>query len=103
MKDTENNEHAELLRAIVRQIEMYSLGKKEYPNVVSTLDIEISRLMDSQTDLQNRLRKEWRVLEEVNALALDEDSLSPLEEHQSIAERALANLTAIANSELDNL
>jgi len=92
---------AELLNAILRQIELYSSGKKKYPNLVSALGVQISGLMDDQIDLHSRLRANWRVLEEVNALALDENSLSPLNEHQCLVDRTLENIITIANTELE--
>lgn len=97
----ERDPNTELLKAMARQIELYAAGKKQYPTLVNELDAGLRGLLDSYSDVRDRLREEWRVLEEINALALDEGSMVPLDEHKHIVERTLSRIAAIAKERLD--
>jgi hypothetical protein len=85
---------------MVQQIDLYADGRKQFPTLVNELDAGIRGLLDTYSDIRDSLRDEWRVLEEVNALALDEGSLVPLGEHQDLAERALNQFVALSKGRL---
>jgi hypothetical protein len=86
---------------MVEQIDRYRTSRKPYPALVNELDVGVSNLLDPYGPLREQLREQWRVLEELNALALDEGQEKPLVEHEDIARRALDRFVALVQDGLD--
>ncbi len=84
-----------LLEMIRKQIDCYGSGRTSFPSMVSQIDAYISGLSVKDCELKNNLRDKWRVLEEVNALALDEGSPESLPEHLDLTNKTLDDLLVL--------
>jgi len=97
----EKSEHitnADLLELIEKQISCYRSNNCSFPGVVSQIDTYISALYESNKEVSDSLRDKWRVLEEVNALALDEGQAKPLNEHLGLVENTLQEMAIVIKS-----
>lgn len=79
----------DILRAMLEEIAHYRSGH-HLPRLVSALDAGLTTLNCNQGVI-NGMRESWRILEEVNALALDSEQAEPLEQHVPLLESALEN------------
>ena len=79
----------EVLRSMLEEIEHYRKGRTHFPGLVGALGAGLGSLTPASSGLAEVLREKWRILEEVNAVALDEGSLHPRERDQPLAEATL--------------
>ena len=82
----------ELLQMIIQEIEAYYSGQIRFPQLVSDIGTAIDSLHNYDVEKWEKLKSKWRVLEEVNSLALDQGCFEPLEEHKEVAENTLTGL-----------
>lgn len=94
MGSNETTEEVRLMEAILSRVGAFRDGHLRFPGLVSEIGAGIDALEAGQPDLATALRDPWRALEEINALALAEGRLEPLEEHRGNAERALSRVVA---------
>lgn len=92
-------EDIQLLRSMLYELQAYSAGRIDFAQLVADLDIGIGGLACEPSFVQ-RLRDQWWVLEQLNALALDQGRLGPLEEGASAAADALRRLEAAISGQL---
>lgn len=78
----------------MKQVAAFREGRLGLPHLVSQLDVGIEALVEHEPNLAAALKDPWRVLEELNALALDEGRAEPLEDHRENAERALSRVVS---------
>ena len=93
----------DILQAIVMDIENYR--KSDKPNLsylASALDIYIENLSSGPALLRQDLRNRWWVLEETNAVDLDEKSSVSLEKYQDLATAALEGILQAVRSEISD-
>lgn len=90
----------ELLRSMLVELEAYRSGRGHFAGLVSALDVGIDALVECEPAFVEALREEWRVLEEINALALDQGKLNPLEDDIAIAEAAIRDFEAAVKAQL---
>lgn len=91
----EHIENTDLLKLIEKQIDYCRSGSSSFPGVVSKIDTYIAGLDEFNKKVSDSLRDKWRVLEEVNALALDEGQAKPLDEHLELVESTLQDMISI--------
>src|SRR5688572_30332176 len=89
----------QLLRSMLHELQAYLAGRIDFAQLVADLDIGIGGLSCEASFVQG-LRDQWWVLEQLNALALDQGRLGPLEEHASVAADALRTLEAAISGQL---
>ena len=89
----------ELLRGMLVELKAYRPGRGRFPGLVSALDVGIDALVESEPAVLQALREGWRVLEEINALALDQGRLDPLADDKAAAETAMGNLEAVMKAQ----
>lgn len=90
----------ELLQTTLRRIEAYDAGQIHFPQLITDSGVAIDSLVECGEELLEPLKSKWQVLEEVNALALDQDSLEPLAEHKGLAQKTLDDLRQIIIKQL---
>ena len=78
-----------MLRSILVEIESYKAGRSPFSWLVSSLDVGIDSLYSRESEFVFSLRKQWRILEEINAVALDQGGSNPLEADIAAAEAAI--------------
>jgi predicted transcriptional regulator len=93
--------NTKILKTMIQQIDFYTKGTKPFSVLVNELDVGITALLESYADVSKQLRDEWRILEEVNALSLDEETMVPLNEYRDITEQALNRFISIANERIN--
>lgn len=98
--DTLNKPDQELLRSMLADLEAYRSGRAPFPGLVSALDVRINALVKREPALVEALREEWRILEEINALALDQGKLNPLEDDIAAAQAAIRDFEAAIKAQL---
>jgi len=94
VRDTQWHTSLELLDVLLQLLLDYRLGGVGFPHLVGQLDIGIAELQGNP-GCASALRTQWRVLEEVNALALDEGKLEPLKPHLPIAIEAMERIETL--------
>jgi len=93
----------ELLLSMVVELDTYRSGRSHFPALVSALDVGIGNLAKRDSAFVGALRKEWRILEEVNALALEQGVLYPLKVDSADADAAIRNIAAAIRDNLPTL
>lgn len=91
-QDLDKHRESELLKALAVELSIYHQGKVNFPGLVATLDVGISNL--AAGEITESLRSQWRILEEVNALALNEGCEEPLRNHVELAVEAIQAMEA---------
>ncbi len=93
-KANDPSEDVQLMEAMLREMEAFAKGQIRLPQLVSELGAGIEALAHNEPDLAAALKEPWWVLEELNALALDEGKVGPHEEHRANVERALSRMVS---------
>ncbi|MEM8963558.1 MAG: hypothetical protein AAGD38_18900 [Acidobacteriota bacterium] len=98
MSDQEHVLHRpdrELLQSMMVELNLYRSGRSRFASLVSALDVGINVLVGQDPAFVNEFREKWRILEEINALALDEGKVYPLEPERPLAEETIRELSTI--------
>lgn len=90
-----------LLESMLNDLVAYRSRRRNFPQFLSSLDIGISSL-GGEITVARELRNLWRKLEEINAMALDQGQLHPLEEDMLIANDAVLSLESCLNEAISS-
>jgi len=98
--ERDQRHYKRMLEAIPRSWDMASLA-----SLIATLDFLLESVEACDSDWKNRFRKQWGVLEEVNALVLDEGRTTFTVDEQQLLNHAVKELKALieeAQQAVDN-
>jgi hypothetical protein len=93
------NQH--LLSEARQCLTLYKMGELNLPSLANHLFFVFDRLTDFSLKSKRELMQFWEVVEEVNALALDEGLDKALLEHEEILNRALNGIKNILDEDLE--
>lgn len=83
------------LKMMRRELGRYRRGKVALPVLVRALGRRIRKLTDARPELIERLREEWRIIEELNEIAAKRADSAPHARHQRMLEDSLRELNRL--------
>jgi hypothetical protein len=85
------------LKSIERRVNLYKQGNISLPQLAQDLFTIMSGMFNVPKEWQDKFMSLWSIVEEVNALALSEDSCKPLPDHEELLQKALNEIQTLAH------
>ncbi|NJM99048.1 MAG: hypothetical protein HC800_19585 [Phormidesmis sp. RL_2_1] len=97
---SENKINKEALLAVTRRLDLYEQGETTLSQLAQDTYSIIAGMVEVPTVWHNRFMRYWGAIEEVNALALMEDSTDSLPEHKALLSKTLSDIRLLIDESL---